>query len=302
MTLSFSKGKRSSSSAGNIMEHQRSSSRSLSWFFLFTFVFSWLSWLPAVLASQGRLSSPLPNMVWVIIGAHGPLVASLVLAHRSGGWQAVWQMIRSGFHLRMDAKWWLAILLIPVMLTGLAVWLNVLLNRYQPDTSLLSQPLLILPTFLFLFFMGGSFQEEFGWRGYALPRLLSRWTPLLASLLLGAVWGVWHLPLFYITGVSQSFMPFAVFWLLTVAFSILFTWLYLRTDRNLFSALLFHTAINTSLSLFPPIELRAGGNQMALTYLMIAYALLALILVVLEPVFQWNKAAVRASASSGGGS
>jgi uncharacterized protein len=257
-------------------------------FFLFAFGFSWLFWLPAVLSSFGLLSLPFSNIVWVAIGAHGPLFASLILSYRSGGWVAVKQLVRSGFDLRMAPVWWLAILFIPVTLAGLAVWANILLNGYQPDTTLLAQPLMIVPTLLFLFFLGGSFQEEFGWRGYALPGLLTKWNPFIASLLLGAIWGGWHLPLFYISGVSQSFMPFGIFLLLAIAFSVLFTWFFLRTGRNLFSALLFHTAINMSLSLFPPIEQRIGGNQTALNYLMVAFAFVAVLIVIKEPAF-WQK-------------
>jgi uncharacterized protein len=272
------------------MENPKSSlTHSLLWFFLLVFGFSWLFWLPAVLASFGLFSLALPNMVWVVIGAHGPLFASLVLSYKSGGWVAVTQLIRSGFNLRMALGWWLAIIFIPVVLAGIAVWVNIVLNGYQPDTPLLRQPIMILPTFLVLFFLGGSFQEEFGWRGYALPRLLSLWNPLIASLFLGVIWGFWHLPLFYISGVSQSFMPFGIFVLLATTFSVLFTWFFLRTNRNLFSALLFHTAINTSLSLFPPVEQKFGGNQMAFTYLMIAYACVSVLIMIKESTFWQNK-------------
>lgn len=273
-----------------ILENPKSSStKSLLWFFLLAFGFSWLIWLPPVLSSIGFFSLPVPHMAWVIMGAHGPLFASVVLTYKSGGWAAVKQLIRSGFELRMALGWWLAIIFIPVVLTGVAVWINVVLNDYQPDTTLLKQPLMIVPTFLVMFFLGGSFQEEFGWRGYALPRLLTLWNPLVTSLFLGFIWGFWHLPLFYISGVSQSFMPFGIFLLLTTAFSILFTCFFLRTSRNLFSALLFHTAINTALSLFPPIEQKIGGNQMALTYLMIAYACVSVLIVVKESTFWQNK-------------
>ena len=272
------------------MGHPKSPAiQSLIWYILLAFGFSWLVWLFPFLSSRGFFALPLPNTVWVILGAHGPLVASLFLTHRSGGGQAVGRLIRSGFNLRMNARWWLAILVGPIVLAAIAVWTNMRLNSYQPDTSLLAQPLLIPPTFLIMFFLGGSFQEEFGWRGYALPRLLKTSAPLRASIILGALWGLWHLPLFYISGVSQSFMPFGVFLLLTLAFSVLFTWFWLRTDHNLFSSLLFHTAINTSLSLFPPIEQRADGNQTAFKYLMIAYFLVSVTVILLEPIFRENK-------------
>ena len=270
------------------MKNQKpSSNQSLLSFFILAFGFSWLAWLPAVLSTLGLFSLSIPNTVWVIIGAHGPLVSSLILTYKSGGWPAVKHLIRSGFDLRMALRWWLAILAIPVVLAGLAIWVNVSLNGFQPDTSLLSQPLLIVPTFLVMFFLGGSFQEEFGWRGYALPRMFEKWNPLTASLILGLIWGVWHFPLFHISGVSQSFMSFGIFLLLTTAFSVLFTWFFLKTDQNLFSALLFHTAINTSFSLFPPIEQKIGGNQTAFTYLMIAYILVS-VLVIFKETALWQ--------------
>jgi membrane protease YdiL (CAAX protease family) len=84
-------------------------------------------------------------------------------------------------------------------------------------------------------------------------------------------------------------MSFGIFLLLATAFSVLFTWFFLRTNRNLFSALLFHTAINTSLSLFPPIEQKIGGNQMAFTYLMIAYACVSALIIIKEPALWHNK-------------
>jgi membrane protease YdiL (CAAX protease family) len=256
--------------------------RSLLSFFVITFAFSWFFWLFGVLASLNLFSLPFPNMGVVVIGAHGPLVAALVLTYHSGGWKAVKKLLAAGFNLRLKLIWWLVILLLPVAVTGLAVWIAAALNGYQPDLAMLSQPWMILPTFLFMFFLGGSFQEEFGWRGFALPRLLERWNPLIASLILGGFWGVWHLPLFYITGTGQTFMPFGFFLLLAVAFSVLFTWIYLRTKRNLFSALLLHTAINTSLSIFPPIEQRIGGSQVAFIYMTGLFLLAAIIVVILD--------------------
>lgn len=264
------------------MEKNIASNRSVFTFFVATFVFSWLFWLPGLLSSLGLFQIPVPNMVWVILGAHGPLFAALGLTYREDGWAGVKKLLRKGFDLRMKPIWWLLIVMLSFVLAGLAVGVNVFLSGYQPDQTLLLQPLMILPTFLVMFFVGGSFQEEFGWRGYALPRLLEKWNPAIASLILGTVWGFWHLPLFYIQGASQVFMPFGVFLMLAIAFSVLFTWFFQRTSGNLFSALLFHTAINTSFSIFPPVELQVNGNQMAFAYLMIAYGIVALVILMIN--------------------
>jgi uncharacterized protein len=272
------------------MQSMQSSNKSLISYFVWTFVFSWAFWGIAVLASLGIFALPFPNMVLVIIGAHGPLAAAMTLTYKSGGWAAVRKFMRSGFDLRLGLIWWLVILSLPFLLAALSVQINVAQSGFQPDTTLLSQPLLILPTFLIMFFLGGSLQEEFGWRGFALPRLLEKWNPAAASIILGAVWGLWHLPLFHIAGASQSFMRFEVFLALTIAFSFLFTWLYLKTKNNLFTALLLHTAINTAISLFPPIEQRLNGNQYALIYLTILYVVVA-VLLILKDRTMWFKTA-----------
>jgi membrane protease YdiL (CAAX protease family) len=215
-------------------------------------------------------------------------VAALFLVHKSNGWKGVAAHLRAGFNLRMRPVWWVIILLLPTALFSLAMWLNISLNGFQPGETLLSRPWMIPVTFVALFFLGGSFQEEFGWRGYALPRLLEKFSPLTATLILGSVWALWHLPLFFMPDLSQSYMPFWIFFLLTIGFSMIFTWIYHRTGRNLFSALLLYTAINTSASLFPPIELKAGVAQTGLVYLMALFLLVSAVLIVKERGF-WLK-------------
>jgi len=281
------------------MAKEPRSDNSLFFYFLLTFGFSWFFWLIGVLATFGLFALPFPSMVLTVIGAFGPLVAALWLTQRQGGWPAVKSLLAAGFNFRMKPIWWACIILLPFILSGIAVWANVLQNGYQPDMTLLQQPAMILPTFLFMFFMGGSFQEEYGWRGFALPRLLEKWNPASASLILGAVWGFWHLPLFYIADTGQYFMPFGVFLLMVIAFSVLFTWASIKANGNLFSALLLHTAINTAMSVFPPIEKVMGGNQMALTYLMMAYAIVSSVILVKDRALFFPKAAAQARPRSG---
>jgi uncharacterized protein len=203
----------------------------------------------------------------------------------------VMKLLRDGFNLRMRPVWWAVLIIGPVALAGVAVLLSFAFHDYRPELMLLQQPWLIPLIFLYMFFVGGSMQEEFGWRGFALPRLLAIQSPFLASLTLGLIWGAWHLPLFYIDGVSQEHMSITVFVLLSLAFSILYTWAYVRTNFNLFSALLLHAVINTSLNIFPTVELEAGGERSAMAYLLALYALVALIVVVREKTLFFSRPA-----------
>ena len=118
--------------------------------------------------------------------------------------------------------------------------------------------------------------EELGWRGYALPLLLEKRSPLTASVILGVVWGLWHLPTFLVPGTPQYGLPLTAFVLLTIEYSILMTWVFLHTLGSVLIATLFHGAINLSQGLF------LGGMDGASRYwlLSIVYGVAALIVAV----------------------
>jgi membrane protease YdiL (CAAX protease family) len=90
----------------------------------------------------------------------------------------------------------------------------------------------------------GPIGEEFGWRGFALPRLLERYSPLNASVRLGLIHAAWHIPLFFIPGMPQAQVSFPLFTLGVVSIAIFNTAVYLRTGANLFLAILIHLLAN----------------------------------------------------------
>lgn len=115
--------------------------------------------------------------------------------------------------------------------------------------------------------------EEPGWRGYALPRLLSRYNPLLAAVLLGLIWGLWHLPIYILT--ADSPLNFFLFMFQTPALSILITWVYLHTKRSTFISILFHGAIDGTWVLF-----LNDSNQIQVSVLLTAGMWTAVIIVI----------------------
>jgi membrane protease YdiL (CAAX protease family) len=86
--------------------------------------------------------------------------------------------------------------------------------------------------------------EELGWRGYALPRLLTRFSPFTASLILGVIWGVWHLPSFFLSGMEQNGMSLTLFIIYTPCLSILMTWVFQHTHGSVLSAVMIHYMAN----------------------------------------------------------
>jgi membrane protease YdiL (CAAX protease family) len=117
--------------------------------------------------------------------------------------------------------------------------------------------------------------EEVGWRGFALPLLQRRMSAAAASAVLGVVWGVWHLPAFFVQGAPQDGYPFVGFVVGSVAVSLLMTAVYNGTRGSIPLAFLFHYATNDPLAI--------GKQAVALPWLAIVALLGALALARLGP-------------------
>jgi membrane protease YdiL (CAAX protease family) len=147
---------------------------------------------------------------------------------------------------RLDPRrggWWVLITVLLFVAAGLVAAAIDSLVRSGPSPhfawqlapSLLATSLVVDP---------GPVGEELGWRGFALPRLLRRWTPLNASLILGALWALWHLPAFFAPGLPQNQFNLAAFLASTVALTVVFTWLSLKSRGNLLVAISAHLMTN----------------------------------------------------------
>ena len=138
---------------------------------------------------------------------------------------------------------------------------------------------LLVPTFFLVLVLGGPLNEELGWRGFMLPRLLNSASSLYAALVVGIIWAVWHLPLFWISGASQEGIPAGWVLLQILALSFIFTWLHNKTGGSLIMPLFFHAALNTSGAILPVLPAQAGSLQPYLITVVLA-VLFALFLVI----------------------
>jgi uncharacterized protein len=194
-------------------------------FVLIAFGFTW------PLAAGMRFSLLLP-----LLGLFGPLLGAVVVIgalQGRPGLKGLWRRFAlQGRHVK-----WLAVAFGLPLLLLVPVWL---LER----SALALGPITGVSIALAFLVVG----EEVGWRGFALPYLLERWPALASSIgagvAVGVVWALWHLPNFFLPGYPHRGLPFTAFFILVVSYSILFTWLHIKTGGNLSVAVVFHAALN----------------------------------------------------------
>ncbi len=227
-------------------------------FFVLAFAWSWSFWLLAPLLQP---DAPLAATTLAFVGGFGPSLAGVAVVARQGGRDGLRRWLRRCLQWRVGWRWMAVAFFFPVAFMGLAAAIHVVLGGTLPPSPAVGHLLLAAANFVLVFLVGGPLGEEFGWRGYALPALQRRWGWRIASLVLGGAWTLWHLPLFYSLGTVQSHLPMGLYALSAIASSVLFAWLFNRTEGSVLPVLVLHTAINAGPSVIPVMVLPDGSNQ-----------------------------------------
>jgi membrane protease YdiL (CAAX protease family) len=216
-------------------------------FFLLSFAFTWgYFWLILV-----PLNLPGPLFA---LGAAGPTVSAFLVLALTSGKPGVLRLVRSMVHWRVGVPWYLVPLLgVPaLMLSSYLVVPGGLADFRAPDWSFLP---FYLGEFAFtLFLAGGPLLEEGGWRGFALPRMQRRHGPVLGTVILGALWSLWHLPFFVgplsATGPDATFVSVSVafveFSIGLIGFSVVVTWVLNNCGGSALMAILLHLAFDAA--------------------------------------------------------
>jgi membrane protease YdiL (CAAX protease family) len=236
--------------------------------------------LPIAHESPSKIMAlpPLPSIAAVIAGAiviafFSPLNRSLLLP-------------ATGEPQRPPRARWtvLSVVLLPALY--LASWLVVCVRAGELEISSLqggamASAWIVVVCFAHNLLLGGSLGEEIGWRGFLLPSLLRRMSPLAASIVLGVVWGLWHIPIdlhagFVLHGLG-AVVARVVF---AVPLSVLFTWFFVSTRGSLLISLLLHTSINVM------GDLDLSNVEATGVVFFFLEAAAALVVIVASPVFR----------------
>lgn len=225
-------------------------------YFSIAFAGTWVFVVPIALSSGanglGVLPFAFPDIAFIIallLGVvAGPTLAALTVTAVTSGRPGVGQLLRRCLQWRVGIGWYVLILL-GFPLAGLLGY-GVVYGVNLPQ-AWLAQPTLIASLFfgqLVFSLPTANFQEELGWRGFALPRLQQRYGPVVGSIILGTLHSLWHLPLFFTLLLGPTSLPhYAGFIVAGIATTFLYTWIFNRTGGSVLIAALVHGCSNAAL-------------------------------------------------------
>lgn len=261
-------------------------------FFFLSYAFSWIISLPYVLSIWGVM--PGNYMLGLIFKQWvGPALAGIVMTLLIEGKAGLRTFRRRWWQWRAGWQWYLFILLgVPgLILLGIVIQPGALAHFEGLPPHLLMNYLV----YFVIVFFGVGLPEEIGWRGFALPRMQPRYGPLRATLLLGVLWAGWHLLFFLMpdhgggpgTDPAALLKNFSIFFVMVMAMSIVFTWVFNHTRGSVFIASLVHTAIDVPQLVWVPLFLQVGtsnstsGETGLDLALLVTFGVLALLIVLL---------------------
>ena len=222
----------------------------LTFYFVIAYGFSWLVWVPLALSKDGagRLSfhSPIGASASVVIASFvGPFLSAFIMTGVTEGRTGVGRLLRRCVLWRVGFGWYLfALIGLPlILLLGVLVLLAAMESVKGHAYVVLPRPWLGMIVYVLLH---GPLGEEPGWRGFALPRLQRLYGPLAASLILGPLWALWHLPFFWVP--AWNFPPtlfnIGMFVAAAIPLTIVMTWVFNNTKGSVLMAILVHASFD----------------------------------------------------------
>jgi membrane protease YdiL (CAAX protease family) len=238
------------------------------------------------IALMFALTWPFYSALGLFVG-YGLALASLIMTGLTLGRAGVVALLRRYLIWWVGIQWYLVVLLGPAILILTGTGLNLVLGGAAPDFKNVEARhvfgtstnlwIYVIPFFLVDLLTNG---EEIAWRGYVLPRLQTRFSALVSSLIVGGVWGLWHMPKFWGDGDGMSF---ALVMAHNIAAAVLFAWVYNNTKGSLLLATLFHAALNTSYVFLQIAPAEPGDITLEMTIIGVELLAAAVVAVVASP-------------------
>jgi len=228
-------------------------------YFVLVYALSWACWIPLAIAKTS--ASSVPFLVVAAVGNAMPSLLGILLTALLSGTTGLAELFGRLGRVREPLTWYAAALLLVPALQLAAVAIPALLGAATITIAFSS--------FTVLQSAASGLHEELGWRGFALPRMQARRPAFTASLLLGVLWGSWHLPVMIARGLpwtAAGLIQAVFFVLLVTAWAVLFTWVYNNTNGSLFLMVLMHTVLDIATLTIQASNWIGGALSLALTW------------------------------------
>ena len=221
-------------------------------FFVLTFVQTWIFYFAIILTGAIPFTDVL-GTVFLIGGGMAPSLIGIIMMLATYSKDDRKEYLRRSYQVkRISVKWWIFILLIFPVMYAVVVLATIISGANIPEMeglrAIAENPVSIIAVLLVGFFINGAFPEEFGWRGFALQPLLDKLGFIRGNLLLGILWGIWHLPLFFIPSMwfhSQLSVLGITFYIAhSIGLSMMMSLVFIKTRQSILSALLMHMLSN----------------------------------------------------------
>jgi len=231
-------------------------------FLTLTFLWSWTNWFIGLnYLLDGINQESISKFITVFfIGVYGPALSSIFTTLFFDGFKGVFELIKKFFIWKVPLKYYIYIIALPLIFVLIAIGLY---NQFVGDIGAFDKTAYIsIPTILLAGSYAGPLGEELGWRGFLLPELQKSFPNLKTAIVIGVIWFLWHIPLWWapfgtlVSGSPITFLPVFTYFVMLICLSIIITWLVINSKGSVLIAFLFHLSINAGIALmfFPEIN------------------------------------------------
>ena len=263
-------------------------SRTVKIYLISMFLFSWILWLPSMLENFNLLdfgsieTSQSVFALTLLIGAFGPAFGAFIALKSEN--KSYLEHLKSCVSfkgisgLKTWGFWLVFSFLIPLFINGVSMVIGLILGFDIPESRLPSL-LAYIPYILFVMILGGG-QEEIGWRGFLQGEMLKEHSFEKTSFFIGLVWGIWHIPLWFMIWDEHYLTPFLGFLLMTISISFIYSFIYNNTNGNKLIQIFFHASNNAANALLYLLYVDKPASEQSLYWLYVAINVIAALIVV----------------------
>jgi len=215
-------------------------------YIFFTFLISWLLWLPGILQSFSLID--LSNKLTFSLGMIGTIIPSVIGLILLINEKQLKKALIDLFRFRLDLWIILSILILP-----LAIIITHIINIFflKGTVPIITETYKIPFQFIIILIIAGPLGEEIGWRGFLQSKIKEKYLSVITGLIVGLIWAIWHLPIFLIKEMPHRKLPLDQFIITLILISIIISFFQIRAKSGIWPALIIHTFVNLTMEVTP---------------------------------------------------